>query len=187
MSKEYDEYIEEHRRNVFKGYQWLEENLPEVLPSKDAGDEYNICRHQCEFAHDQSKYSEEEYDAYDKYFYGGNRSYEVVENFNRAWLHHIHNNPHHWQHWILINDDPDKGEIILDMPDVYIIEMICDWWAFSWKKGDLNEIFNWYADHKAYMKLSDYTRKKVEDILEKIGYKIANLKLADLNAMQYGG
>ena len=172
MSKEYDEYIKEHRENVLKGFLWLEENLPEVLPSEDADNEYGLCRYQCEFSHDNSKFSKEEYDAYDKYFYGKNKSYEVVENFNRAWLHHIHNNPHHWQHWVLINDDPDKGEIILDMPDVYIIEMICDWWSFSWKKGDLKEIFKWYDEHRKYMKLSDYTRRKVESILSAMQDKI---------------
>lgn len=178
MSEKYDEYIREHKENVFKGFQWLEENLPEVLPSKDASaesgiSEYDTCKYQCEFAHDKSKFDYEEYDAYDKYFYGGNKSFEVVENFNKAWLHHIHNNPHHWQHWILINDDPKEGEKILDMPDVYIIEMICDWWTFSWKKGDLFEIFNWYDEHKAHMKLSEYTRMKVEDILGKIKEKLS--------------
>ena len=187
MSEKYDEYIKEHKENVGKAFKWLKENLPEVLPSKDAGDEYQICEILCTDSHDESKYSIEEYDAYDKFFYGRGKSYQVVEDFKYAWLHHIHNNPHHWQHWVLNNDDPEEGEIILDIPDVYIIEMICDWWSFSWKKGDLDEIFNWYADHKDYMKLSDYTRKKVEDILLSINTKLTILKLADLNAMQYGG
>lgn len=186
MSEKYNEYIKDHKANVYKAFQWLEENLPEIFGSEEEGI-LDACRHQCEFSHDESKYSKEEYDAYDAFFYGGNKSFQVVENFKRAWLHHIHNNPHHWQHWILNNDDPDEGEIILDMPDVYIIEMICDWWAFSWKKGNLEEIFDWYYEHKGYMKLSDYTRMKVEDILLKISSKLANLKLADLNAMQYGG
>ena len=44
--------------------------------------------------------------------------------------------------------------------------MICDWWSFSWQKGDLGEIFNWYDEHSDYIKLSPKTRKTVEDILE---------------------
>ncbi len=107
----------------------------------------------------------DEYEAYDAYFYGGNRSHAIVEAFNRAWLLHIHRNPHHWQHWVLINDDPDEGEVLLEMPYNYIIEMICDWWAFSWEKGDLSEIFSWYDDHQAYIKLHPKTRATVEDIL----------------------
>ena len=126
-------------------------------------------------AHDQSKYSKEEYDAYDNYFYG-NRSYEVVREFNVAWLHHIHNNPHHWQYWILHNDNPDEGMILLDMPDEYILEMICDWWSFSWTKGDLYEIFNWYNERKSYIKLSDETREKVEGVLDTIKDKLDEKK-----------
>ena len=118
----------------------------------------------------------EEYDAYDKYFYGRNKSYAVVQDFNKAWLHHIHHNPHHWQHWVLINDDPGEGMVILDMPYMYVVEMICDWWAFSWKKENLHEIFSWYDEHKDYMKLSKNTRKTVEDILDKIKQKLEELK-----------
>ena len=64
------------------------------------------------------------------------------------------------------------------MPDCYIIEMICDWWSFSWKKNNLWEIFEWYNDHKDYMKLSDYTRMKVEKYLGLIQEK---LKESDAN------
>jgi hypothetical protein len=164
MSYEYDEYLRDHKENVRKGYYWLRENLPDIAkPRMD----WQIC-----YNHDTSKTGPYEYEAYDEYFYGRNKSYAVVQEFNRAWLHHIHENPHHWQHWILVNDDPDEGEIIMDMDDVYIVEMVCDWWAFSWKKGDLHEIFNWYDQHKDYMKLSTNTRKKVEDILDKIKTKL---------------
>lgn len=170
MSVKYDQYLENHKSNVAKGFYWLRENLPEVVESNDSF-EWQICMN-----HDTSKSDPEEYDAYDKYFYGGNRSYAVVQDFRKAWLRHIHMNPHHWQHWILINDDPGEGMIIMDMPRVYIVEMICDWWAFSWAKENLNEIFAWYDEHKDYMKLSDNTRKTVEDILNKIKSKIEELE-----------
>lgn len=169
MSEKYDEYIKEHKNNVYEAFKWIKENIPEVIPP----DELGLCEYHCQSYHDVSKYTEKEYDAYDAYFYGGNKSYEVVNNFKYAWLKHIHENEHHWQHWVLINDNPNEGEIILDMPDIYIIEMICDWWSFSWKKGNLREIFAWYHEHKDYMKLSDYTRNKVEDILAAIKVKLS--------------
>ncbi len=167
MSVQYGKYLDEHISNVVKGYEWIEENLPELVNDEDYGP---LIRY-----HDRSKYDPEEYSAYDAYFYGRNKTPEVKENFNRAWLHHIHNNPHHWQHWVLINDDPGEGMVILDMPHEYIIEMVCDWWAFSWKKGNLHEIFSWYDAHKAYMKLSDQTRATVEDILAKIKDKLEEM------------
>ena len=115
MSLAYDLYLEQHRGNVAKGFKWIQENLPDLLiPINGVSYEHQIC-----YCHDLSKDDEEEYNAYDAYFYGRNRSYQVVKDFNYAWLHHIHNNPHHWQYWILINDDPNEGEIIMDMPYNY--------------------------------------------------------------------
>lgn len=175
MSEKYDEYLNEHKNNVVKACEWLKNNLPEIFNRGNQSDTNAFIasvEYQCIYEHDKSKNSEEEYNAYDAYFYGGNKSYEVVNQFNRAWLHHIHENKHHWQHWVLLNDNPDEGEIILDMPDIYIIEMICDWWSFSWSKNSLNEIFNWYDQRKNYIKLSDYTRMKVEGILNKIHMKL---------------
>ena len=162
----YDDYLVHHKSNVKKGYEWIQENLPELL----AGSfdyEWQIV-----FSHDESKYKSDEYEAYDAYFYGGNRSYAVVQNFRKAWLLHIHRNSHHWQHWVLINDEPKEGEIILEMPYNYIIEMICDWWAFSWSKGNLTEIFDWYSEHSKYMKLARNTRQKIENILKQIQDKL---------------
>lgn len=75
----------------------------------------------------------------------------------------------------MINDDPKGGEIVLEMPYDYIVEMICDWWAFSWAKGDLRGIFNWYDEHSTYMKLEDRTRKTVERILGLIKEKLDEL------------
>lgn len=167
MSQRYDDYIKEHKENVTNAYNWLRKNLPELFEDPELKLECDLLINE----HDKSKYDREEYDAYDKYFYGS-RSYEVVQDFNKAWLHHIHNNPHHWQHWVLINDNPIEGTIALDMPDEYIIEMICDWMSFAFKKGDLTELFAWYGEHEQYMKLSDYTRNKVKDII----YKIRALK-----------
>ena len=164
MSVQYDNYLTEHKENVAKGFRWLQENIPEVI--KDDF-KWQIC-----FNHDVSKTDPEEYDAYDAYFYGNNRSYSAVQNFKKAWLRHIHNNPHHWQHWILINDEPKEGMVVIDMPYIYVVEMICDWWSFSWKKGDLNEIFGWYEDRKDYMKLSANTRRSVEYILGKMKNKL---------------
>lgn len=168
MSREYDLYLEQHKGNVAKAFNWLRYNLPEVLIDISGVDyEDQIC-----FRHDMSKSQFDEYEAYDKYFYGGNRSYQVVQDFNRAWLNHIHRNPHHWQYWILHHDESGEGITILDMDYCYIVEMICDWWSFSHDKGRLDGIFHWYDEHKDYMKLSDKTRKTVEGILAKIKSKL---------------
>lgn len=171
MSKIYDEYIMEHKYNVLRGFEWMHAHMSGITSEKT----WELAEYLCANMHDYSKNSEEEYDAYDRYFYGS-RSYENTQEFNKAWLHHIHNNPHHWQHWILIQDDKDKGMVCLDMPDEYIIEMVCDWWSFSWKQQNLMEIFNWYDERKDYIQLSVATRAKVELILKTLKESLESKK-----------
>lgn len=160
MSYEYDGYLTSHISAVQQAGEWLLCHFPDLKDRIDLNKFYNNLAE-----HDRSKYRPEEYAAYDAYFYGGNRSAKVVADFNRAWLHHIHQNPHHWQHWILVHDDEPKE--ILEMPVEYVIEMVADWWSFSFRSGKLDEIFGWYDKHKG-MKLHPKTRKLVEDILGRI-------------------
>lgn len=167
MSAEYNEYLKTHIENVNKGFNWICSHFTDIA-DKLINDMWLISMH------DSSKTESAEYSAYDRYFYGGNRSYEVVKKFKYAWLNHIHRNPHHWQYWVLQNDD--EPEEVLDMPYFYIIEMICDWWSFSWKKDNLYEIFDWYENHKD-MKLSDATRKTVESVLNRIKEELDKEKM----------
>ena len=165
MGQLYNEYLHDHIENVRKGFDWLvNHNIVEPYNIFDVV--YLLDRH------DASKYTDEEYGAYDRYFYG-TKSYETVENFNYAWIHHIHNNPHHWQYWVLQHDD--EPEEVLELPKKYAIEMICDWWSFSWRTGKLNAIFGWYEKHKNMnMKLNPSTRKYVEGILNKMKEELAS-------------
>lgn len=166
MSVEYDLYLHEHKTNVKKAFHWMRDNLLAVADSI-LTEGYDL-EWQIGLAHDESKNDPDEYKAYDAYFYGGNKSYKVTQEFNLAFLRHMHKNPHHWQHWILLADGNKHEELIMDIPYNYIIEMICDWWSFSWKSGNLYEIFAWYEERKDNIKLSPDTRKKLEYILESI-------------------
>ena len=154
MNSEYSKYIIEHVENVKKAYNWLVEK---EIVSSSLITQMNL--------HDVSKWGREEFDAYDNYFYG-KKTEKVKTEFNYAWLHHIHNNPHHWQHWVLVNDE--DGTQALEMPIEYVIEMLCDWWSFSHKTGNLYEIFDWYQSHKKNMILHENTKKLVEELLARI-------------------
>ena len=165
MSREqYLEYLRDHISNVIKAMHWLIDHdiAPLGVPS-GANDLLGLVQ-----SHDYSKYSREEFSAYDDYFYGKEGHDEddiavIDSTFDYAWLHHIHWNPHHWQHWVLMEDE---GKVKpLEMPECYVYEMIADWWSFSFKKGNLYEIFDWYNEHKKKMVLHENTRKLVEEIL----------------------
>ena len=163
----YEQYLEQHIDNVSKGFGWLYENLPEIFDGYDADYIGSIVT-----KHDTSKYDDEEYFAYCEYFYG-EKTAEVELEFDYAWLHHQHNNPHHWQHWLLREDD---GSIkALKMPYEYVVEMIVDWWAFSWKNNNLYEIFQWYADNTEKQQFHEETKIQVEDILNRIKNKLDEL------------
>lgn len=164
LKNKYDEYLKQHIGNVKNGYDWLCIYLPNLIKPELA----DILAENI-YAHDRSKYSDEEYEAYANYFYG-TKSKEHDEAFDYAWLHHQKQNPHHWQYWILQNDE--DGIKVLEMPEEYVLEMICDHWAFSWAKDNLYEIFNWYDRNKKKMQLHKNTRKLYEDILAQIKEKL---------------
>lgn len=176
MSFEYDRYLKEHVQNTGKALRWMSDNIPESIDQRIMSIAMENAMH-----HDDSKNSADEYAPYDRYFYSGNRSYQVMKDFDYAWLHHIHNNPHHWQYWVLLEDDPKTGERFkaLEMPKEYVYEMIADWWTFSWKQNKLDEIFNWYEDHEDKMILNSNTRKLVTDILNAIHIKLEELGKID--------
>lgn len=175
VSLQYDAYLKEHIANVYNGYLWIinhikSEDIDKVLPEINWSSLMLRLK-----AHDASKFGSDEYSAYDSYFYGndgkGDRSEESKRDFDYAWLSHIHSNPHHWQYWVLAEDDPENGVNgrrfkPLDIPNEFIFEMICDWWTFSWRTGDLYEIFNWWNQHRDKVIMSNSTMEKVEKILE---------------------
>ena len=182
LDNQYNQYLDQHIGNVQRGYEWLKENLPEVLSEDNYVHETSYYGELDEIIeqHDKSKYNKIpdvenyydlacEWDAYNDYFYG-EKTPEVESAFNKAWLAHIHANLHHWQHWLLQHDD--EGLEALEMPYVFIIEMIMDWWSFSWKSDKLDEIFDWYNKHKSGIIFNSKTREVVESILDKIKEKL---------------
>ena len=86
-------------------------------------------------AHDISKFTPTEWFPYVETFYGDKPSprdhsgaYDPLKiggDFDYAWLSHQHNNPHHWQYWMLRGDD--GWTKTLPMPHKYRLEMLCDW------------------------------------------------------------
>lgn len=85
----------------------------------------------------------------------------VKDSFDRAFLHHVHNNSHHWQHWVLLNND---GTIsVLEMPIKDAQEMVCDWIGAGITKG--NDVEKWYEDHRDKMLLHPNTRQFVEFLI----------------------
>ena len=164
MSSEYDHYLDDHRKCVQQAYDFLVSN---AIVDDVEGKAEELVR-----SHDLSKFCDEEYDAYDQHFYGV-QSEEVEQAFLYAFLHHLHNNPHHFQYWVLIQGvNKEHNEEVLEMPYEHVVEMVCDWWSFSWSKynesgnlEDLLEVLKWYKKSKDNIKLHPLTRDEVESLL----------------------
>jgi len=129
--------------------------------------------------HDNSKFLLDEFVPYARHFYGGNneKKYKAIAQtksgylksndkgdilFDFAWLLHIHRNPHHWQYWILIQDeDANKA---LEMMPKYRKEMLCDWQGAAKAQGRIhpNELQDWYKAHKGKMQLNKLTKLETE-------------------------
>lgn len=149
-------YILEHKANVSKFADWLKENLPELFENIDL----ELFDEMIE-EHDDSKFSEEEFEPYAQKWFGDKK--KTLE-YEEAWKHHWMNNEHHPEFWL--------GE---DMPLIYILEMICDWGSFSMKSGNIKELSDFYynkAKDDEEKNLSDNTKAIIEEILNKINSTI---------------
>jgi len=138
--------------------------------------------------HDLSKFRWFPFKTYANYFYGpkfsvsdGNYIKEVEGNsetgfskpvttldkdFDYAWLLHQKVNLHHWQFWLLMED---SGKVkLIEMPEKYWKEMLCDWYGASIATGKSNfsnykqATKRWYIAHREVIQLHENTRMSVE-------------------------
>lgn len=156
-NREYTKYIEEHKRNIviawrrIQGWLCFDESI-----LCDIGE--NIKNH------DASKSSNEEFYAYRNYFFTKEGEDKNKEAFNKAWLHHIHSNFHHWEYYVI----PVKN-IAIEMPLIYVVEMLLDWQAMSYKFGD--SILDFYEKNRNEMVFHEKTTKIIEELIQLIDEK----------------
>mgnify|MGYP001582821342 CR=1 FL=1 len=118
--------------------------------------------------HDLDKFWPPKWKGYANYYFNPNKQFDFTSKFNYACNGHQKLAKHHWQYWILIDNFADL--IPLEIPDVFIKEMIADWLsAAKCKVGNELNIYKWYAENKENLILNKKTRAKLEKLLsEKI-------------------
>lgn len=151
---DYQFYIEEHKKNIESVWDDIQQHLKEEYWLDDYIwhniDDLISC-------HDNSKYSDREFERYRQYFYPIDNTEKDKKLFLRGWLHHQKANKHHWEYWVLIKD---KGRMIFNMPFIYAFEMMCDWAAMSYKFKDLPS--DYYNKNKTKMIMTDATRNIID-------------------------
>lgn len=131
--------------------------------------------------HDWSKFLPSEWRPYTHFFYGDHPRRDQIpfrfsyytpdsdtkeywaDRFDRAWNKHQKRQPHHWQHWVMIMDSGETK--ILEMPEVFIREMVADWMGAGLAITGKMETPSWYLKNRDKMKMGHATRKRVEEIL----------------------
>ena len=105
--------------------------------------------------HDLSKLRPSEFFPYAEHFYGTKDNSDI----DFAWLLHQKRNKHHWQWWLLTEDEGETKA--LSMADEYMKEMFCDWKGAG-KVVDELDIKKWYIKNKNNMCLHPTIRLYVE-------------------------
>jgi hypothetical protein len=111
--------------------------------------------------HDWSKLTPVEWGPYVRTFYAG----DLVRpgEFDRAWLHHQHRNPHHWQHWLLrLDDGPTEA---LRMPVPLVREMVADWMGAGRAITGRWGVADWYEANRDRIVLHPEVRVQVENLV----------------------
>lgn len=111
--------------------------------------------------HDWSKLTLAEWGPYVRTFYASHKARDGE--FDKAWLHHQHRNPHHWQHWLLQEDD---GALkTLPMPEKLVREMVADWMGAGRAITGEWGATDWYIANFSKIKLAAETRERVHELL----------------------
>jgi hypothetical protein len=122
--------------------------------------------------HDWHKFLPSEFIPYAKFFHGGvvnqirdeTGYYKPTDTgykpFDKAWFLHQKRAYHHWQSWCFPDDGGEKI-IVMDMPNKYMLEMICDWRGAGRAQGTPDTLA-WYHKNRHKMVLSSHTRILLE-------------------------
>ena len=120
--------------------------------------------------HDLSKLRPSEFIPYARHFYGSIKKgkdetgyYKPTNTgdkaFDFAWLLHQKRNDHHWQWWILPEDE--GGLVVLEISDKARKEMLADWHGAGRAQGTPNS-WKWWQKNNHKMTFGPETRKWIE-------------------------
>ncbi|OHT01479.1 hypothetical protein TRFO_31708 [Tritrichomonas foetus] len=155
---EYREYIKNHIANVQASWKILQSQFPQDCFVSDAELKQRITNRVQN--HDASKFFDDEFNGYRKFFYPSYKGEKNYDDFQLAWKTHYSRNDHHWEHWLDENGNPrDRGNARIET----LVEMVCDWMAMGMQFG--NTAGDYYLKNKNTIKLLQEDRAFVEHLL----------------------
>lgn len=153
------------------GEEYAKRVLDHIIYVQEAGRRLGVDEAQL-LSHDASKWSPEEFPGYALHFCGGGQPMR----FAKAWNHHIHQNPHHWQYYLFADGFDLPGSGIIDgalmMLDNYALEMVADWMGASRAYTGSWDMSEWLDKNWAKIRLHPASRIYVADVLTEQGYTV---------------
>jgi hypothetical protein len=113
------------------------------------------------WTHDMSKFSANESFGYAFY---NRKTGDGKDEFELAWHHHKQHNPHHPEYWFSAGRDGLNTS--LDIPRIYLIEMVADWIGAGKTYGNLLE--DWLPENISRFRFSSKTANELHDILSEV-------------------
>lgn len=115
--------------------------------------------------HDWTKFLPDEFFPFRDYFYL-ETSATSESAFTKAWLKHQHRNDHHWQYWVLLEDDQPKP-VRLGMSDPAMRELAADWISMG---GSATAVSQWVGEHEHILReyMSSDTWNRVKELLAQV-------------------
>lgn len=160
---EYTEYIDNHISNVKKAFKKYVSKINDDFIKTHLEELEDRINH-----HDESKFSDEEFEAYRANYYpiSDEEKSNNEANFQAAWFHHYNNNPHHYQYWLDSNCKLDYDKYDSDKVKLSYIEMLCDQLAMSMYFN--NRADEWYLSNKDNMTLFPKEKEYYENLLKQV-------------------
>ena len=129
--------------------------------------------------HDWSKFLPSEFIPYAQYFYNPDGSpkqirdetgyYKPIDTgdpaFDFAWLLHQKRNKHHWQWWVVTENN--GGIRVFPILEKYCLEMVADWIGAGRAQGT-PDIVKWYIENRDKMIFYTSTREWIENELRRL-------------------
>lgn len=131
--------------------------------------------------HDWSKFLPVEFINYARWHFGA----QSLDGWAKAWGHHQNHNPHHPEYWLLSwRGDPDSyhglGQHVADfvtvlpMPEIYVREMIADFFGASKIYTGSWNIDNWLNENGPKMILHDETKRLIATVMFELAYMLTD-------------
>lgn len=105
--------------------------------------------------HDDIKFTPEAWISYYDHFYGSKKGKKDNAALNMNWVEHVHHNKHHWNYWAILDDD---GMTVVEMPRLYVFEMIADWMSVGKSLRDNYDVKVWLEERKPKIILHPKTK-----------------------------